>query len=108
MSTMKDPMPAVPRVSPWAPLRHRLFRWLWIAAVLSQIGSFMTDVAPGWLMTTLSASPLHVALLATAESLPMFMLSLPAGAMADVVDRRKLLLVAQTSIAVVSVALVAV
>jgi MFS family permease len=95
------------RASPWAPLRHRLFRWLWIAAVVSQIGSFMTEVAQGWLMTTLSASPLLVALLATAESVPFFLLSLPAGAMADVVDRRKLLLVAQTSMALVSLVLVA-
>ncbi len=96
------------QASPWSPLRHRLFRWLWIAAVVSQIGSFMTDVAQGWLMTTLSASPLLVALLATAESVPMFLLSLPAGAMADVVDRRKLLLAAQASMALVSLVLVAV
>jgi MFS family permease/quinol monooxygenase YgiN len=85
-----------------------MFRWLWIAAVVSQIGSFMTDVAQGWLMTTLSASPLLVALLATAESVPIFLLSLPAGAMADVVDRRRLLLTAQTSMALVSAVLVAV
>jgi len=93
--------------SSWSPLAHPLFRWLFIASVVSQIGSFMTDVAQGWLMTTLSASPLLVALLATAESVPFFLLSLPAGAMADVVDRRKLLLVAQTSMAAVSLVLVA-
>jgi len=108
LSPVTDAGAAVPRTSPWAPLRHRLFCLLWIAAVVSQIGSFMTDVAQGWLMTTLSASPLHVALLATAESMPIFLLSLPAGALADVVDRRRLLLTAQTSMAVVSALLVAV
>ena len=102
---MTDPQEARP-TSPWAPLSHRLFLWLWIASVVSQIGSFMTDVAQGWLMTTLSASPLLVALLATAESIPFFLLSLPAGAMADVVDRRKLLIVAQTAMSAVSLALV--
>jgi MFS family permease len=88
--------------SAWAPLRHSLFRWLWIASLVSQIGSFMTDVAQGWLMTSLAASPLAVALLTTASSVPFFLLSLPAGALADVVDRRRLLIATQCALVVVT------
>src|SRR5713226_7702546 len=81
--------------SAWAPLRLSLFRSLWIASVVSNIGSWMEDVGEAWLMTSQTASPLLVALLQTAESLPIFLLALPAGALADVVDRRKLLLFTQ-------------
>jgi MFS family permease len=59
--------------------------------VASQIGSYMTDVGQGWLMASLTPSPLMVSLLLTAESLPFFALGLPAGALADIVDRRPLL-----------------
>jgi MFS family permease len=81
--------------SAWAPLHQSLFRWLWIASVVSNIGSWMEDVGEAWLMTSQTPSPLLVALLQTAESLPIFLLALPAGALADVVDRRKLLLFTQ-------------
>jgi MFS family permease len=91
--------PATPAGSAWSPLRHSLFRALWIATVASHIGSYMTDVGQGWLMTTLAPSPLFVALMMTAESLPYFLLGLPAGALADIVDRRRLLLVTQTAMA---------
>jgi MFS family permease len=67
----------------------------------------MTDVAQGWLMTTLAASPLTVALLTTVESLPIFLLSLPAGAIADIVDRRRLLIGTQAVMAVIACCLVA-
>src|SRR4051794_11661857 len=65
-----------PALSSLAPLRHPLFRALWIASTVSHVGSYMTDVGQGWLMTTLSPSPLLVALLVTAESLPFFALGL--------------------------------
>ncbi|HEX9943236.1 MAG TPA: MFS transporter [Thermoanaerobaculia bacterium] len=81
--------------SPWRPLRHPIFRWLWIASVASNIGTWFQNVGASWLMTTLSPSPTLVALVQAATSLPMFLLSLPAGAVADVVDRRRLLLVTQ-------------
>src|SRR5262245_10987760 len=61
----------------------------------------MTDVGQGWLMSSLTPSPLTVALLLTAESLPFFALGLPAGALADIVDRRKLLIVTQAAMAIV-------
>jgi MFS family permease len=86
--------------STWSPLAHPLFRALWIASTASHIGSYMTDVAQGWLMSSLTPSPLTVSLLLTAESLPFFALGLPAGALADIVDRRRLLVVTQVAMAV--------
>src|SRR5947199_6990307 len=81
--------------SAWAPLRQSLFRSLWIASVVSNIGAWMEEVGEAWLMTEQTPSPLMVALLQTADSLPIFLLALPAGALADVVDRRRLLLFTQ-------------
>jgi MFS family permease/quinol monooxygenase YgiN len=78
-----------------SPLRTPVFRALWIAAIVSNIGTWMQDVGAGWLMTSLSRSPLMVALVQAATTLPMFMLSMPAGALADIVDRRRLLIAAQ-------------
>ena len=72
---------------------YGLFRALWIANTASNIGTFMQGVGSAWLMTSLSASPLTVALLQTATSLSIVLLALPAGALADVFDRRQLLLV---------------
>lgn len=83
-------------LGPPSPLQVAAFRALWIANFASAIGTWMADVGESWLMTTLSHSPLVVALATTAESLPIFIFALPAGALADVVDRRKLLLIAQT------------
>lgn len=77
------------------PLANRLFRAIWFATVVSNIGTWMHDVGAGWLMTSLSADPLMVALVQAATTLPMFLLALPAGALADIVDRRKLLMGAQ-------------
>jgi MFS family permease len=88
------------RRSTWSPLAYPVFRALWIATVASYIGSYMADVAQGWLMSSLTPSPLIVSLLLTAESLPFFLLGLPAGALADIVDRRRLLIVSQLAMAV--------
>src|SRR5438874_8606385 len=82
--------------SPWSPLRNRLFRGLWIAPLVSNIGTWMNDVGAGWLMTSLSSSPSMVALVAAATSLPVMLLALPAGAIADIVDRRRLLIAVNT------------
>jgi MFS family permease len=80
----------------WQPLREPLFRALWIASVASNVGTAIHGVGAAWLMTSLSPSPLLVALIQTAASLPLLLLALPAGALADVVDRRRLLLVTQS------------
>jgi MFS family permease len=74
------------------PLATPIFRWIWIAAMASNVGTWMQNVAAAWMMATLSASPVLIALVQTATTLPVFLLGLPAGAIADIVDRRKLLL----------------
>lgn len=79
----------------WSPLRYPIFRALWTASLVSNIGTWMQNVGGVWLMTSLSLSPLMVALMQTATSLPVFLVGLPAGALADIVDRRRLLLFTQ-------------
>jgi len=64
-----------------------------MASLVANLGVWMQNVSGVWLMTTLSPSPVLVALMQTATSLPVFLLGLPSGALADIVDRRKLLLV---------------
>jgi MFS family permease len=83
------------RASAWSPLREPLFRTLWIASVASNIGTWMQNVGAAWLMTSLAPSPTMVALVQAATSLPVFLVGLPAGAVADLVDRRRLLLITQ-------------
>ena len=87
---------SAPARSTWSPLRHSVFRWLWIASVASNVGTWFQNVGASWMMTTLTSSPALVALVQAATSLPMFLLSLPAGAVADVLDKRRLLLITQT------------
>jgi MFS family permease len=77
------------------PLREPLFRSLWSAAVISYTGTWMQNVGAGWLMTQLTVSPLMVALVQAASTLPVFLVILPAGALADMVDRRRFLLITQ-------------
>src|SRR5262245_27212336 len=77
---------AVSNRSAWALLRRPLFRALWIASVTSSIGTWMHEVGAAWLMTSLTLSPLMVALMQTAASLPIVLLALPAGAIADMLE----------------------
>ncbi|MFV3075632.1 MFS transporter [Niveispirillum fermenti] len=77
------------------PLRLPLFRALWIATIVSNVGTWMHDAGAGWLMTGLSDAPIMVALVQAATTLPMFLFALPGGALADIVDRRRLLILAQ-------------
>lgn len=91
--------------SPWAPLHHKVFRMLWIASVVSNIGSWMHEVGAGWLMTSLAPSPLMVALVQAATSAPVFLLALPAGALADIVDRRRYLIASQVWMMIVAATL---
>lgn len=78
------------------PLRIERFRSLWLASVVSNVGSFLQAVAAGWLMLELTRSPFWVGLMAATATLPLLFLALPAGALADMVDRRKLLLISQS------------
>lgn len=75
----------------WDPFKHSAFAVLWTATLLSNIGTWMHDVGAGWLMTELSPSPAVVAAVQAATTLPVFLFALPAGALADIVDRRRLL-----------------
>src|SRR5256885_1609913 len=101
--TSADKGPAVASV--WSPLRNPLFRTLWLATVVSNIGTWMHNVAAAWLMTSLAPSPTMVALVQAATSLPVFLVGLPAGALADIVDRRQLLLWTQGWMLVTAAAL---
>jgi MFS family permease/quinol monooxygenase YgiN len=84
------------RLPAWAPLRSPLFRALWLASLASNVGSWMHDVGASWLMTTLTRDAGLNALVSSAGALPMFLLALPAGALADIIDRRKLLIATQS------------
>ena len=89
------PIPVRCSVSAWAPLGEPLFRSLWMASVISYTGTWMQNVGAGWLMTQMTLNPLMVGLVQAAGALPVFLVILPAGALADMVDRRRFLLLTQ-------------
>ncbi|MDT7806537.1 MAG: hypothetical protein QOJ70_350 [Acidobacteriota bacterium] len=91
--------------SSWSPLGRSLFRALWVAAVASNVGTWMHNVGAEWMMTTLAPTPFMVALMQTAETAPTFLLALPAGALADIVDRRRLLIFSQAWMLIAAVGL---
>src|SRR6202051_3364572 len=80
----------------WRPLRSSTFRNLLLADVVSDVGTFMQSVGAAWLMVSLNAGPMYVALIQTASALPFFLLALPAGAIGDIVDRRRVILFTET------------
>lgn len=80
---------------PWLPLRIAMYRSLWIAALVSNVGTFMHIVAAGWAMTSLTDSPTLVGLVQTSWAVPGFVLALHAGAFADMVERRRLIALTQ-------------
>ena len=96
---------AEPRPGLRTPFTYALFRAIWIASLVSNVGTWMQNVAGVWLVTTLTTSALLVALMQTATSLPAFLLSMPAGAVGDLIDRRRLLLFTQGFMAVVALGL---
>src|SRR5579864_1133236 len=78
-----------------SPLAHEAFRAIWIAAIFSNVGTFVQDVGESWLMLSLTKDPLPVAMLTTSFTVPSLALMMPAGVMADRWDRRRILLFAQ-------------
>jgi len=78
--------------SPWAPLRYPVFRALFIAQLASNIGTLMQSVGSAWLMGDLGASAFLIALVPTASMLPVLLVGVPGGALADIFDRRRLLI----------------
>ena len=81
--------------SSWAPLRSSVFRAIWIATLASNLGTWMHIVAASWLMTSLTASAALVSLILTAQAVPAFCLAIPGGALADVLDRRRMIIATQ-------------
>src|SRR6185312_7272654 len=88
--------------SPWRPFHHRTYAVIWTATVVANIGGWMYSAAAAWLMTSLDADPVMVSLVQVATSLPMFLFALPAGALADIIDKRRFLIVVEFGIMVVS------
>ncbi|HQR21302.1 MAG TPA: MFS transporter [Burkholderiaceae bacterium] len=74
--------------SAWSPLANPVFRLLWITWLTSNVCMWMNDVAAAWMMTSLTTSPVMVALVQSASTLPVFLLGLPSGALADILNRR--------------------
>lgn len=105
MSSVTSGRTLPPRGSPWTPLREPVFRALWTAAIVSYIGTWVQNVGTGWLMASLTSSSLLVAMVQVAMSLPVFFIALPAGAIADIVDRRRFLLVTQSLMTLAAAAL---
>ncbi|HET7403968.1 MAG TPA: MFS transporter, partial [Usitatibacter sp.] len=93
LGTPQDPQPEKPTA--WAPLRQPVFRMLWLVWVATNIAMWMNDVAAAWVMTTLTSSATLIAMVQTASSLPVFLLGLPSGALADIIDRRRYLMFTQ-------------
>jgi MFS family permease len=90
------------RASPFGPLRHRIFTLIWLATIVSNIGGWMSSAASAWLMTSLDSSPLIVSMVQVAASLPLFLFAIPAGALSDIIDRRRFLLVGESAIMLIS------
>jgi MFS family permease len=103
---MSDTAPADPGVSPasspWAPFRRPAFAVIWTATLVANIGGWMYSAASSWLMTELDPSPLIVSLVQAATTLPLFLFALPAGALADIFDKRRFLIVFETVATAVS------
>jgi MFS family permease/quinol monooxygenase YgiN len=89
-------------LSPLAPLRQPVFRMLWLTWLIANTCMWMNDVAAAWMMSSLTTTPLWIALVQTAASLPVFLLGLPSGALADIVDRKRYYLFTQIWVAVVA------
>src|SRR5271166_5493134 len=77
----------------WLSLRNPIFRRLWIISVISGVCVSANDTAATWTMNTLTSSRFLISMMATVASLPLFLFTLPAGSLADLVDRKKLLCV---------------
>lgn len=100
MATSNDKA-ALAEGSALEPLRQPVFSALWIATVVSNIGTWMQNAAAGWLMAGLTQDAFIVSLVQVATMLPVALLGLPAGALADIIDRRQLLIAVNGAITIV-------
>lgn len=103
MSEFQTPLP--PRTGTWTALGNAAFRNFWIFSFLAFIGASMQSVGAGWLMTQLASSPVYVSLVQASFTLSQFLMALPAGVIADLVDRRLVMLGALASMMLVVVTL---
>ncbi|RUW52461.1 MFS transporter [Mesorhizobium sp. M1A.F.Ca.ET.072.01.1.1] len=99
---MIDDEPESERVSALAPFRHGIFRAVWSASLVSNFGGLIQGVGAAWMMTTIATSSYQVALVQASTTLPIMLFALVAGAIADSFNRRKVMLVAQSFMLVVS------
>lgn len=97
--------PKLTSLAPLAPLVHPVFRMLWGTWLVANLCMWMNDVAAAWMMTSLTTAPIWVALVQTASTLPVFLLGLPSGAMADILDRRRYFIATQFWVAGVALVL---
>ncbi len=86
-----------------AAFRHQVFAVIWTATLISNVGGWMYSAASSWLMTTLEPNPFIVAMVQVASNAPIVLLAIPAGALADIFDKRKFLIVVELVTAVISV-----
>ncbi|HLW91225.1 MAG TPA: MFS transporter [Roseiarcus sp.] len=89
--------------SRWGPFGNVAFMAIWTSSIIANVGLAIFDTGSGWLMTSLDAHPMAVSLVQVATTLPMFLITLPAGALTDIIDARKLLIGVQLAIVVVAV-----
>ena len=106
-TTTSEGVVAPPRRSPTAlePLKVPVFRLLWSTWLVANISMWMNDVAAAWTMTLLTATPIWVALVQSASTIPVFLLGLPSGALADILDRRRFLVATQLWLALTAIVL---
>ena len=106
-SSSEDPEQTLQQrgLSPFGPLKSPVFRMLWVTWLAANICMWMSDVAAAWLMTTLTTEPIWVALVQTAATIPVFLLGLPSGALADILDRRRYFIATQFWLAASATAL---
>jgi len=93
---------ALTDLSALGPLKSPVFRLLWSTWLVANICMWMNDVAAAWLMTSMTTTPLWVALVQSASTLPVFLLGLPSGALADILDRRRYFILTQFWVAAVA------
>jgi MFS family permease len=95
----------IDETGPWAPLREPVYRRLWLAQVVSNLGTWMQTVGAQWVIVSASGSAALVSLVQTASTLPVVLLAAPAGVLADVLDRRRVLVTVQSSMVVIAAVL---
>ena len=85
----------------WGAFSYPAFTVMWAASIFLNVGNAMFDASSAWLMTSLKADPVAVSLVQVAVSLPFVLFTLPAGALADLTDSRRLLIVAEIAVLVI-------